>query len=79
MNIKILGPGCNNCTTLENRTRAALQELGLDAVVEKVTDYPSILGYGATSTPGLVVNEKLVMAGRVPLVAEIKTLLCASN
>ena len=75
MVIKILGSGCNNCNTLETRTRAALEELGITATLEKVTDYPGILGYGATSTPGLVVDEKLVMAGRVPLVAEIKTLL----
>lgn len=78
MVVKILGPGCNNCKTLETRTRAALEELGLNATVEKVTDYPSILGYGATSTPGLVVDDRLVMAGRVPLVAEIKALIGAS-
>lgn len=77
MVVKILGSGCNNCKTLEARTRTALQELGLNATVEKVTDYPSILGYGATSTPGLVVDEKLVLAGRVPLVAEIKALISA--
>jgi small redox-active disulfide protein 2 len=75
MVIKILGSGCNNCKTLEARTHTALQELGLTAIVEKVTDYPSILSYGATSTPGLVVDEKLVLAGRVPLVAEIKALI----
>ncbi|MFN3265520.1 MAG: thioredoxin family protein [Deinococcales bacterium] len=72
MDIKILGPGCNNCKTLEQRTRTALQELGLDAAIEKVTDYPSILAHGATSTPGLVVNGRLLIAGRVPTLSEIK-------
>ncbi len=51
MIIKILGPGCTNCKNLERATREALDQLGLDATVEKVQDYPTILGYGVMSTP----------------------------
>lgn len=75
MIIKVLGPGCTNCQNLERATREAIAELGLDATVEKVTDYPTIAGYGVMSTPGLVVDEKVVVSGRVPRAAEIKMLL----
>ena len=75
MIVKILGPGCTNCQNLERATREAIAELGLDATVEKVTDYPTIAGYGVMSTPGLVVDEKVVVSGRVPKAAEIKILL----
>ena len=75
MIVKILGPGCTNCQNLERATREAIAELGLDATVEKVTDYPTIAGYGVMSTPGLVVDEKVVVSGRVPKAAEIKMLL----
>ena len=63
MHVKILGPGCKNCERLEARTREALAELGLDATVEKVTDYAQIAGYGVMKTPGLVVDEQLVVSG----------------
>ena len=75
MHIKILGPGCANCTNLEKNTRTALAELGLDATVEKVTDYGAIAGYGVMKTPGLVVDEQVVVSGRVPKPAEIAKLL----
>jgi small redox-active disulfide protein 2 len=75
MIVKILGPGCTNCHNLERATREAIAELGLDATVEKVTDYPTIAGYGVMSTPGLVVDEKVVVSGRVPRTSEIKMLL----
>lgn len=65
LSIKILGPGCKNCTTLEANTKAALQEMGLDANVDKVTDFAEIAGYGIMSTPGLVVNGKVVSFGKV--------------
>ena len=75
MIIKILGPGCSNCKNLERATRRALEQLGVDATVEKVEDYPTILGYGVMSTPGLVVDEKVLVSGRVPRPAEIAQLL----
>ena len=78
MIIKILVPGCNNCKNLERATREALDQLGLDATVEKVDDYPAIMGYGIMATPGLVVDDKVLVSGRVPKPAEIKQLLTAA-
>ena len=75
MIIKILGPGCTNCVNLERVTRQAVADLGLDAQFEKVTDYPAIMGYGVMSTPGLVVDDKVVVAGRVPTPAKVRELL----
>ena len=77
MIVKILGPGCNNCKKLEKATREALADHGLEATVEKVEDYAAIAGYGVMSTPGLVVDEKVLVYGRVPKPAEIRQLLTA--
>jgi len=77
VHIKILGPGCRNCVTLERNTRAALADLNLDVEVTKVTNYPDIVSYGILSTPGLVVDEQVIVSGRVPKPAEIKELLAA--
>ena len=77
MIIKILGPGCANCVNLERVTREAVGVLGLDAQIEKVTDYAAIMGYGVMSTPGLVVDGKVVVAGRVPTAAQVRELLAA--
>lgn len=75
MLIKILGPGCKNCENLEQRTREAVDHLGLDATIEKVTDYGEIAGYGVMKTPGLVVDEKVVVSGHVPTTTAIAELL----
>jgi small redox-active disulfide protein 2 len=75
MDIKVLGPGCRNCVTLEARTREALEALGRDAEVEKVTDPATIAGYGILSTPGLVVDGTVVVAGKVPSVRQLTGLL----
>ena len=75
MDIKVLGPGCNNCVRLEANTREALADLGLIASIEKVTDLGSIVGYGIMTTPGLVVDGQVVSAGRVPSVDDIKRLI----
>ena len=61
MIVKVLGPGCRNCHRLEERTREALSRLGLDAEVEKVTDYGEIAAYGVLRTPGLVVDDEVVV------------------
>lgn len=79
MQIKVLGSGCTNCHTLERLTREALAELGLTAEVSAVTDYPTILGYGVMSTPALVIDEKVVLAGRVPSKAQVAELLTAAR
>ena len=75
MIIKVLGPGCNNCKNLERVTRQAVDALGLDATIEKVTDYPTIVGYGVMATPALVVDERLVLSGRVPTASHLRELL----
>lgn len=75
MKIKILGPGCHNCVTLERVTREAVETLGVDAEIEKVTDYAAIAGYGVMSTPGLVVDDEVVLYGRVPTARHVRELL----
>lgn len=75
MKIKVLGPGCANCVNLEKQARQAVEQLGLDATIEKVTDYAEIAGYGIMRTPGLVVDEQVVLSGRVAKPAEIAQLL----
>ncbi len=75
MIVKILGPGCTKCKNLERATREALDQLGIDATVEKVEDYAAIMGYGIMSTPGLVVDDKVLVSGRVPNSTEVKKLL----
>jgi small redox-active disulfide protein 2 len=75
MVIKILGSGCPNCVRLETNAQKAVEELDIDAVIEKITDIGLIMSYGIMSTPALVVNEQVVSYGRIPDVAEIKTML----
>jgi small redox-active disulfide protein 2 len=75
LTIKILGSGCANCKRLETLTRVVAEEMGIEAEFIKVTEYPEIMKYPIMSTPGLVINEKLVSSGRVPGKAEINTLL----
>jgi small redox-active disulfide protein 2 len=77
MRIKVLGPGCTNCVNLERVTRQAVADLGLEVTIEKVTDYQTIVGYGVMSTPALVVDEQLVLSGRVPTVTAVRELLAA--
>ena len=71
INIKVLGPGCSNCFKVEANAKAAVAQLGLEANIEKVTDYAVFARYGLLFTPGLVINEKLVAAGRIPSAAEV--------
>ena len=73
--IKVLGPGCANCKRLTTLTEQALAELGRPEQVEKVTDYAAIAAYGVMSTPALVIDEKLVLSGRVPSAADMRELL----
>ena len=75
LTIKVLGPGCQNCQNLASLTTHAVNALSIDARVEKVTDYAEIMKYKLLATPGLVINEKVVAAGRVPSEAEITTFL----
>jgi small redox-active disulfide protein 2 len=75
MKIKVLGSGCARCKALEKVTRKAVEELDLDATVEKVEDFQKIMEYAVMRTPALVVDEKVVLSGQVPNVAQIKDLL----
>lgn len=75
LKVKILGPGCPNCKKLEQITRRAVGNMGVDAEINKVTDYTDIMSYNILSTPGLVINEKVVSSGRIPQESEIMTFL----
>jgi len=75
MHVKILGSGCANCVNLEKNTRQALASLGFAATIEKVTDVADIAGNGILRTPGLVVDEQVLLSGRVARPAEIAQLL----
>ena len=73
--IKVLGPGCANCQRLTSLTERALAELGQTIEVEKVTDYAEIAAYGVMSTPALVVDEQVLMVGRIPALSSLKQTL----
>lgn len=75
MEIKVLGPGCANCNKLEDATRKAVEKAGLEATIVKVSDIQEIMSYGVMSTPALVVNGELRLAGRVPSVDDLVALL----
>ena len=75
MEIKILGTGCPKCKSLEKATIEAVNELGLEAKVTKEEDIMKIMAYGIISTPGLVIDEKVVMSGRLPSSSELKSFL----
>ena len=75
LTIKVLGSGCANCKRVEQIVRKLVAEMSLEAEVIKVTDYIDIAAYNVLSTPGLVINEKVVSTGRIPTPAEVATWL----
>jgi small redox-active disulfide protein 2 len=75
MIIKVLGSGCANCKKLEENTKKAVAELGIEATIEKVEDFKKIMAYGVMKTPALVVDEKVKIMGRVASSEEIKKYL----
>ena len=75
MKIKVLGPGCSRCHQLEQTTREVVKELGIDAEIEDVKDVKKIMEYPILTTPGLVIDEKLICSGRVPSKSEVTTFI----
>jgi len=72
LNIKVLGPGCANCINLEKICKEVVVENNIDAEIEKVTDYKVIMNYGIMSTPGLIVNGKVIHNGKLPTKSTLK-------
>ncbi|MDA3820328.1 MAG: thioredoxin family protein [Candidatus Delongbacteria bacterium] len=75
MDIKILGTGCPKCKTLEKKIRESVDELGIDASIEKVEDIMKIMEYGVMQTPGMVIDGKVVFSGRLPSSKELNDML----
>ncbi len=75
LTIKVLGSGCANCKRVEQIAHKVITDMGIEAEVIKVTDYAEIMAYNIMSTPGLVINEKVVSTGRIPTPAEVTTWL----
>lgn len=75
--IKVLGPGCKRCQTTEDMVKSAATELGIEAYVEKITDYAEMAKYGIASTPGIVIDGKVVHAGGLPKEDDLKRWLQA--
>ena len=73
LTIKVLGSGCANCKRVEQIVHKVVTEMSIEAEVIKVTDYNDIASYNILSTPGLVINEKVVSSGRIPTPAEVTT------
>lgn len=75
LEIKILGTGCPNCKKLEAETKKAVKNMAIEANISKVTEYDKIMTYDILSTPGLVINEKVVSSGKIPNQSELMTML----
>lgn len=67
LNIKVLGPGCANCINLEKLCKEVVAENAVDANIEKITDFKDIMAHGIMSTPGLIINGKIVLSGKLPI------------
>lgn len=75
MEIKVLGTGCPNCKKTKAVIAEAIQELQADATIVEVQDIPSIMAYGVISTPAIVIDEKVVSAGKVPAKSQVLTMI----
>ena len=78
LDIKVLGPGCDNCKKVEALAQQAVANLGAEATIEKIIDRAEYPKYGLLYTPGLVINNKLVCGGRIPTEAEVMTWVAAA-
>ena len=79
MIIKVLGSWCKKCEVLTNNTKEAIEEMGIEAEVIKVTDFKEIMGYGVMTTPTLVIDEEVVSVGKVLKTKQIKELIDKSR
>ncbi|MFO7700861.1 MAG: thioredoxin family protein [Acidimicrobiia bacterium] len=79
MDIEVLGSGCKNCVALERTTSEALERLGMDEPITKVTDFGQIASYGVMSTPALAIDGVVKVIGRVPSVEEVMDLVAAAG
>ncbi|MDP3012021.1 MAG: thioredoxin family protein [Candidatus Hydromicrobium sp.] len=75
MKIQILGTGCPKCKQVEANAREAVKNLGINAVIEKVTDINQIIDFGVTATPALAVDGEVKFSGKIPSVGEIEKIL----
>lgn len=75
MEIKVLGPGCPKCKSLEKLVQETVQEMQLDATVTKVEDIMEIMQYNIIATPALVINGKVVLKGVLPSKVQLQTIL----
>ena len=75
--VKVLGPGCKRCEATEQMVRAEASKLGIEVKIEKVTDYAQIAGFGIVSTPGVVIDGKVVHAGGLPKTEDLAKWLAA--
>jgi len=78
LTIKVLGSGCANCKRVEQIAHKVVDKMSLEAEIIKVTDYKDIMAYNILSTPGLIINEKVVSTGRIPSEAEITTFITSA-
>jgi small redox-active disulfide protein 2 len=78
MDVKILGTGCPNCQQVEKITREVMEEMGVEGTLSKVTNMADIRAYDILATPGLVIDGKVVSAGRVPSKAEVTSLIATA-
>jgi small redox-active disulfide protein 2 len=72
LDIKVLGPGCANCVKLEQLCKEVVTENNIPARIEKITDRNTFMDYGVLMTPGLVVNNKVLSSGKIPLKATLE-------
>ena len=77
-NVKVLGPGCKRCVATVEMVQAQADRLGVPVSIEKVTDYAAIAGYGIVSTPGIVIDGKVVHAGGLPKADDLAGWLAAA-
>ncbi|MFA5323801.1 MAG: thioredoxin family protein [Smithella sp.] len=78
MKIEILGMGCTTCNKLEDAVRLAVKETGIDAQIDHIADIKKIMTYGVMTTPALVIDGKVVAAGKLPTLADIKKMIGGS-